>query len=54
MKNKIKIIPICTQYSLIEVCKDNIISKHIVCNNGWFPLKYWIEYYGNNIDNIIK
>lgn len=45
MKNKIKVIPLNTQNSIIEVYKDNKISKHIVSNNGWLPLEKWIEYY---------
>ena len=50
MKNKIKIIPWCTQYSRIRVTKtitgfDPVISEHIVSNNGWFPLEFWVKYF---------
>jgi hypothetical protein len=43
--NKIKIIHLYTQYSLIEVNKYNTIYRHIVSNNGWLSLKYWIDYF---------
>lgn len=45
MKNKIKIIPYNTQYSKIEVNKNDIVSIHLACNNGWFPLEYWVKYF---------
>lgn len=47
MKNKIKIIPWCRQYSIIEVEKLGILSEHIVSNNGWLDLEYWIFYFKN-------
>jgi len=45
MKNKIEIISWCTMHSVIKVNKNGVISKHTVSNNGWLPLKYWIEYF---------
>jgi len=47
MKNKIAIIPINTQYSIIKVYKNNKVSKHIVNNNGEVLLKDWILYFKN-------
>ena len=36
--------PYYNKYTCKE-CKGTgkIIEKHIVSNNGWLPLKYWIE-----------
>lgn len=45
MKNKIKILPYTTQYSIIEVDKNAILSKHIISNNGWVNLENWIKYF---------
>jgi len=45
MKNKIKVISLNTQYSIIEVYKNNKVSKHIVSNNGWITLEKWIDYF---------
>lgn len=48
MKNKIEVISWCTMYSIIKVNKDNIISEHIVSNNGWVDLEYWKNYFEND------
>ena len=50
MNNKIKITGVNTQYSIIEVSKPRIgispaITNHIVSNNGWFNLEYWVKYF---------
>lgn len=47
MKNKIEVIGLNTQYSLIKLYLNNKMSEHIVSNNGWLPLQYWIEYFEN-------
>ena len=53
MKNKIKIEGLNTQYSLIIVETSfkglwACYTKHIVSNNGWHPLLYWVKYFENN------
>lgn len=57
MKNKIKVIALNTQYSIIEVEKidyskflsalpfETTLSKHIISNNGWLDLEYWKKYF---------
>ena len=50
MKNKIKIIHWCRMYSIIEVNKNGVISKHIVNNTACCDskdLKAWVEYFEN-------
>ena len=47
MKNKIRVESWCTMYSLIYVTKNRVTSKHVVANNGWFPLEYWTDYFEN-------
>lgn len=45
--NKIIVKSINSQNSKIIVTKNNIISKHIISNHGWFDLNYWIDYFEN-------
>lgn len=45
MKNKIEVIGLNTCYSLIKLHLNGKVSKHIISNNGYFPLKYWIKYF---------
>lgn len=50
MKNKIEVIPICRQNSLIKVYKNGKVYNNIVCNNGWYPLEFWVKHYTDNLD----
>jgi len=50
MKNKIKVVPWCRMYSIIEVNKNEVITKHIINNTaccGGKDLKAWVEYFEN-------
>jgi len=50
MKNKIKIISWCAMYNIIEVNKNEVITKHIVNNIDCCDskdLKAWVEYFEN-------
>ena len=42
--SKVKVKNLNTQYSELIVVKPNgTISKHIVSNNGYRPLAFWIK-----------
>lgn len=47
MKNIIEVCALNTQDSLITVYTKNSSSNHIVPNNGWLPLSYWVNYFEN-------